>query len=360
MNKTHLLTFVFIFFNSLCALAIDSVEAPPSNWKKGGWGFSAQAEYFQSRANYDEVRGSYSKLATNNSFNSLESTSRIRYSLSRTFSFYAGLGVSQARAIDSVSEKTNSGLSQALIGGDFLLWNRWIRLVPEVQLGATLAPIKKNQTQPLYGDGVNYLSIGLHALKPFSYFRLTGYAGAYIPADGFAKLFRYSLGADWRFTKRFAVIAEISGYETLLKDELTLAERSTTTTSANAGSMRFATYNPALLESRIWLGFKPDDDFELRAGYGKTIDGVRSAEGQSILFSLSFNQFPYANKRRSSGGSKRQNQSAPRSESSSKFKAQPESTETLLPQAPTEFPNTDGDDSLDDAEQILEDRNISE
>ena len=43
------------------------------------------------------------------------------------------------------------------------------------------------------------------------------------------------------------------------------------------------------MEGRIWLGFQPQKEIQVRAGFGQTITGTRTAQGQLLLLSLVLN-----------------------------------------------------------------------
>lgn len=320
------------------------IEVPQLSRGQGSFGFSLASEYFTTEANYDSYRGSFVRLTGDNSLTSFESTLRAQYGVTQRFTVFTGLGYSQVRAVDAVNEKTNAGLTEAFVGANFLIWKKWAHVIPEIQASYPIDETVSNQTVPLTSDGVMYARAGVFVLKPFKWFRLQSYLGIHFPTEGLAKLALYSIGGEVPLGRpsRFAIGASLDGYETLISDELTLAERRQTTLAANAGSQRFYAFDPALMEGRLWASFTPDRGIRIRAGYAKTIDGIRAAEGQSFLLSVSFHSVP---KNRHLIEAERQERiRRKRAEAAKKFEATPAQSETEYLR----------DDSLDETERMLE------
>jgi hypothetical protein len=83
----------------------------------------------------------------------------------------------------------------------------------------------------------------------------------------------------------------------LISDELTAADRTITQTSADAGSERYRSYNPAIMLARGWVGFKPGQTVEIRVGYMQTLTGQREAAGQALTLNVVFNSIPFRRSR---------------------------------------------------------------
>lgn len=288
MKRNRLSNIAAVILLPFVAQGATLPESPPSAWNPGSLGFSTTSEYFTSNANYDETRGSFSKLPTGNSFSVFETRARARYAFTHAVSAFGGLGFAQSRAIDTTNEKTNSNVTDVFVGADFQLIRRWWRVVPEIEMSFPLDEPTRGQIVPLTSDGVWYTRAGVFLFKPYKYFRMESYLGFIYPGEGLAKRFLYSLLAETA-VKGFSLGGGIAGTETLLVDEKSSAERTAIHALANAGSRKYWAYNPALLEARAWLGYRIDRAFTVRLGYGKTLNGVRSAEGQSILLSLAYN-----------------------------------------------------------------------
>ena len=327
-------------------------ESPPSIWNPESMGVSSSAEYFNSTANYDETRGSYTKLANSNSFTNFETRTRGRYAFSNSVSAFTGFGFAQSQATDISTNKTNTNVTDVFLGADFQLLRRWWRVIPEFEFSYPTDAATKNQTVPLTNEGVWYARAGVFMFKPYKYFRFESYLGFHYPGEGLAKRFIYTLLAETAFASGFSLGGGIDGTESLLADEKSSADRLTPQVFADAGSHRFWAYNPSLIEARVWLGFRADKAFTFRLGYAKTLNGMRSAEGQSLLLSLAYN----------SPGDKMEGKRLRdilQKRADENFKTEPEKTDPEIFQQPDSEPLTPKikkKETLDDTEKLLENR----
>lgn len=325
------------------ALAFTVPETPPSAWNEGSFGVQTSTEYFTSKANYDVSRGAFEDLPAGNSWTSFENRAKLRFGFTRNFAIFAGLGYGSSTAKTSLIENTNSSITEVFAGANFLLARRWWRVVPEIEVSYPGQQTQYLQTNPLTSDGAPYARAGVFLFKPYKYLRFESYLGAHFPGEGLAKRFQYSLAAELALLGSFTLGGGVQGYETIISDDTSFAERRATQATANATSERFWAYNPALIEAKGWVGFRFDKAFNVRLGYAKTINGVRNAEGQSFLINLNFSSAG-SRKKRSNGV---QVEQVPVSRDSRDFKTEPEAND------PEYF---DQRDSLDNTERLLENR----
>lgn len=258
------------------------------SWMTDSWGTSLTGEYFSSNTNYDQKRGSFTRLVGNNSFSNFTSHVRSRYGLTNSTALFAGFGFAQTNVQDALGERSGSSLTDLSLGADFILWRRWIKAIVEAQGGYPIDYVDRMQKKPLTSDGVPFGRLGIFVYKPFRHFRLTGYVGFDYPTEGLSKKMLYQVYGEIP-VRKFLIGGGINGYEAVMSDSLSQAERQATPIVTSAQSLRYYAFEPALLEARGWVGFKPSKHWSVRAGYAKTINGLRTAEGQSFLFSLAFN-----------------------------------------------------------------------
>jgi hypothetical protein len=276
-------------FEPTFAASLSSPEEPPFQWRGNSWGVSSYNEYFMTNANFDRARGSFNNLPAQNTFKSFQTTLRGRFAFTSDFAAFAGIAGGYSMASDAKADKTTSGIDHALIGANYVAWQKGVRVIPEVSAGLVLSNNNVGQLTPMIGDGVNYGRLGVFVFKPFKQLILNSYAGLHIPTGGLAKRFLYQLSTEYNLSKTFALGLGINGYETVMGDSQSEADRNRTTLSGNAGSNRFWAFDPSLLEARLWVGFKPEPGMAIRLGYGNAITGIRTAEGQSVLLSFVFN-----------------------------------------------------------------------
>jgi hypothetical protein len=299
-NPLWAIPHILIFFVCTTSqnVAASPIEAPPWTWRKGSFGISNTTEYFTTSANFGPARGEFTRLFGENSLTDFNSWLRGRYAFWSKFSMYGGLGLSQVRALDQFSEKTNSSLTEAFLGGHFTVWRNWLLMVAELECGMPLgaggpfASFSKTQSTPLVSDAAYYARAILHMRRNLWRAQLFGYAGVHLPTEGLAKRLLYGVFAEIPLGDFMMVGGGMDGHEVILNDELTLAERLITQVSANAGSQRFRSFDPAVLRARGWVGFKPGKTIEIRAGYLQTITGLREANGSSFTLNLVFSSAP--------------------------------------------------------------------
>lgn len=263
------------------------IETPPWIWRKGSFGISANTEYFSSKANYGPARGEYTRLTGDNNLTDFQTSIRGRYAFWPQFSMYGGFGFTQVRAVDSINEKSNNGVSDVFAGGHFIVWREWLRMIAEVEAGVPVTNVVRNQTVPMVTEGSMWARGLLHLRKDAFKTKFFGHFGVRVPTEGLAKTLLYGVFAEVPLGK-LSLGGGVDGYETLMGDELSLAERSATAVSANAGSFRYRAFDPALLRARAWVGFRPGNTTEVRVGYDKTITGLRAAEGQALTLNVVF------------------------------------------------------------------------
>lgn len=344
--------FAFVVINAIAlSSALGSpIETPPWAWRAGSFGLSSSSEYFWTRANYGPTRGEYSRLSGDNNLTDFQTWVRARYAFWSKFSVYGGAGLTQVRVLDAFNEKTNSGISDAFAGGHFVIWREWLRMVAEVEIGMPVATVSRYQISPLVNDGAIYGRGLLHLRKDIGALKVFGYIGARIPTEGLAKTMHYGAFAEVPLGK-IMLGGGVDGVETLLNDDLTLVERSITMGTANGGSNRYRTFDPAMLRARGWIGFKPGGTVEIRAGYDKTLTGLRTAEGQAITLGVVFSSVPRRSRAGSISDSPDDRISAPGTTDSFKVDSEQTDPEVIKPNNDFE-PGTSGGD-LNETERLL-------
>lgn len=271
------------------ALAVTAFERPPGGWLDRSLGLSVTTEYFTTKANYESARGSYTRLTGDNKFSSLDTKFRARYSFSRELSAFGGFGLGYSQATDATFQKSNSQISEIFGGLNFLLHRKYLHVVPEVIVSAPINATSPVQTAPMTSDGVPYLRTGLFVHKPYRYFRFGAFGGFHVPLSDLGTRLVYELTVDARVFSIVTIGGGINGYETFLSDNGSLASRRQTAALANAGSQRYYAFEPALIEARGWVGFRPDRTLWIRVGAAKTLNGTNTAEGLALTASITYN-----------------------------------------------------------------------
>ncbi|HRK08095.1 MAG TPA: hypothetical protein PLZ57_10030 [Pseudobdellovibrionaceae bacterium] len=278
--------------SSPSAFAAPYVEQPPWGWRKASFGFGGSTRYTTTQANYGPGRGEFTRLTGDNQLTAFETNFRGRYAFWPKFSMYAGGAFSQVRAIDSVNEKTNNGLTEINAGGHFVVWRNWLIMIAEVQGGIAMSKNTRLQTAPLLHDGVSYAQAVLHMRKNIGRTRWIGHVGANFPSDGFAKKVLYGFVGELPIGDAMLIGGGVEGYDSMITDELTESERNLSINAANAGSQIFAAWDPAQTSFKVYAGFLPGRTVDIRAGYQQSFTGLRAPHAQTFFLSLNFGSVP--------------------------------------------------------------------
>lgn len=275
------------------AHAVAANEPPPGVFTEDSLGAQISSEYFTTNANYEPSRGTVTGLVNGSSLTEIETKLRGRYTLSKQLSFFVGTAYTSTQVVDQSygpsNTKNNGQFTSGLAGVDYMWNTHFVQLVPELIFSLPIDQTSSTQLNPMTNDGVTYVKLGLFAIKPYRRFRLGAYLGTLYPIDALAKRLNYEATIDWRAYKAITLGAGLDGYETLVSDTDTLVDRQTSDVRANAGSERFYAFNPSLLEARGWIGVRPNRSFWVRLGYGRTLTGLHTAVGQSVILSLIYN-----------------------------------------------------------------------
>lgn len=367
-NHSALILALALLLSPAVSRATRAYEAPPAGWSQGALGLSVNGEYFASEANYANKRGEFERLPLSGKFNVIETQTRARYGFSRAVSFYGGFGYARAEASDRFQTKSNGAFTDVHLGLNYLLMKKPFVLVPDLQFSYAIDTVSRTQTTPLTNDGASFGRAGFYAYKFFRRFRLQGYSGVQIPTENDTMRLLYEVSAEIPFGA-FFIGGGVNGYEALTSDPLTQNDRTYVQTRANAYSSRFYANEPGLIEARAWAGYLFNSNLVARVGYGKTVNGLRTAEGQSLVFSLATN-IPTlgANFNRGSDAEIGRGFPAPRARQryEQSFEADSESVDqelfnedpTDLPQPPParKAPTTNPKVDLDQTEKLLERR----
>ena len=288
--------FLFVFGSGLIvslsanAFSLGRDALPPSPmWQSGSLQFGTQGYYFLSDANYTNVGGEFEKLQGGEDIAALGLQVYGKYAFNSSLAVY-GFGNAGRIAVTSTNNtETNFTLDGVGGGLYYTLWKKVVRLMLHVKFQFTLDGVESSRTDPLTSDGVTYLLPELYAFKKMGNF--IGYLniGARFPDEGLAKNFFYGIGGAFTFNRFMAGLA-LRGSTLLVEDEFsaTPTQRTVVTDRVNGTSLVYYAPDPQGMDVTFWGSMNLTPDLSLALGYGLTIDGKNSAEGNAILFGLNF------------------------------------------------------------------------
>jgi hypothetical protein len=249
------------------------------------WELEVTSDYFQTNANYLKSGGSYDNLLNGGSYQLLNTDFNVRWVPFKNWGIFAGTSLGFAQSNDGVQTRTNSQFSRALLGTDFVLFERGFKVIPEITATFPLAPTSASPTAVQTTEGDTEFAGRLIARFDFSRFHNQGNLGFRYRDGGRAALMTYGAGSEMEFHKSY-LGAEIAGYTTAQQDTMTAtpSARETPSFSVNGSSAMFNSVNPSLLMSNLWYRHEGSQN-SLSVGVGTTLNGTNAAAGQQVFIS---------------------------------------------------------------------------
>jgi len=295
--RTKLHAFILMFI-LLFAWDVSSFAALPSAFRPGRFRFSAETEYFSTKANYDKD-GEKVDLPTNESYSVLTNSFDAAMYTDSRMAWSAGVGYAYAKSTDSFSvDRTNGVFTDAHASVQKLIALSAFRLIPEIQVLFPFKEIDPNGDEVLTNEGVTTIKAGSWAAFPLGPVKLYGYAGYENRGDGRSALLPWLVGLDWKATSAWSLDAEIGGFRSISDDEFKANDqtirRTSVTNKVDGGSLRYYSVNPNLTDVKIEARFAASRDFTIQAGLAQTLAGQNTAQGMTILVGVALNMDPPA------------------------------------------------------------------
>lgn len=276
-NLQHLTSIILaLLLLSPGAGAFDSYK----EFKRDRWDFELGANYFYSEANYGSTGSGTSSLTSGNHYQLLDVNLSTRYMPSRDWSVFAMGTIGSAESKDSVATRSNSSLSQLVGGFDFVMYDGWFQLVPEL---AVLIPLQKVDTASdaaLNSEGVYEMWARLTAQKDFGPLRGYGWIGFNYRGEERSYLLPWGLGVQLK-GRSVRLGGEIFGFQSISEDKDTNNKtlRDAYLNTVDAGSYKFYSVNPSVVDSLVYLTWMINSKWSLQGNTGLTLAGENSAAG---------------------------------------------------------------------------------
>lgn len=249
-------------------------------FKRDHWDFELGANYFYSEANYVSAGSGTSSLTSGNHYQLLDVNLSTRYMPARDWSIFAMGTIGSAESKDSVATRSNSSLSQLIGGFDFVMYDGWFQLVPEL---AVLIPLQKVDTASdavLNSEGVYEMWARATAQKDFGSLRGYGWIGFNYRGEERSYLMPWGVGVQLK-GRSVRLGGEIFGFQSISDDKDTNNKtlRNAYLNTVDAGSYKFYSVNPSVVDSLAYFTWMINSKWSLQANTGLTLTGENSAAG---------------------------------------------------------------------------------
>lgn len=287
----HLLLLLsFALFSPLTSTAeVPLFDESSRKFQPGFWDIQTQLNYFEANANYDKDGGSYSSLPSGYAYRLITVDFGAHYGLSRRMGTFVGAQVAQAESKDPVDTRTNSSISKAFVGFDYvLLQNETYDVFPEVALTLPTERVDTAKDEVLNGERAIELLTQITARARWGMLDPFASVGLNYRDEGRSSLLPYALGAEMKF-KALRFGGELRGYQTIIKDQYSdNQEERIQVAPKNGNSLKFYSVDPSLLEANVWLRSNNKSDLGWKIGGGSTMTGANTAAGWNAFFGVSF------------------------------------------------------------------------
>lgn len=248
-------------------------------FKRDRWDFDLSSEYFRTESNYNSG-GSQERLGSGQYLHSMDVNIGTRYFLGKKSSFFASTTISTVETRGSIATRTNSTISQAVAGVDWLAYSESFDLIPEVSLLMPLDVASLGGDTALNAEGVVELRPRFTVQTQFRSFGTYAYSGFTYRDKGRSFLLPWGVGAFYKLSNS-RVGAEIFGYQSITddKDTKNRSERLANLMTVNAGSLRYASVNPSLMDTNFFWHTGINNAWSFDVAGGISVMGTNTASG---------------------------------------------------------------------------------
>ncbi len=280
MKKTKIIVSLLLptLFNSL-----GFTEEIFHSYRQGRADFGISVDYFKTTANFS-TDGSKSDLLSGTYLQKIDTIIGARYVLYDDWALFSSVKIGSSESQDALATRRNSSVSQISIGSDYQLFNTgfWSSNV-ELSYTHAVEKVELATDNVLNNDGAHEVrgmltsSVDFNGLLPF------GQIGFAFRTEGLSTLVLYSGGLELRLNP-IILGALIRGFGTLKEDENSTRPyvRDVITGRVDAGSRKYDSINPTLLDSELYLKYNFDRDLSIKGFGGYTLSGTNTAVGYQV------------------------------------------------------------------------------
>ncbi|MGZ3768831.1 MAG: hypothetical protein ACXVCP_05000 [Bdellovibrio sp.] len=263
----------FILFQPV--LALDNYK----EYKRDRWDFEAATQFFYSEANYLTYGTSTQGLPNNNHYQLLDVTFATRYMPKPNWAMFGFVNVGNSESVDSIARRTNSSFNFAGVGFDFVMYSGAFQLIPEFILVMPFQHVDPASDTVLNSEGVLEFRSRMLVQRDYGTFLGYGWLGFNYRGDGRSFLMPYGVGLKFKY-EAVHWGAEILGFQSVSSDTVSNnALRTGYINGVNAGSLKFYSKEPSLVDSQVYINFLLSKKWTLQANAGSTLAGENIAAG---------------------------------------------------------------------------------
>ncbi|HEY8269694.1 MAG TPA: hypothetical protein VIG33_02315 [Pseudobdellovibrionaceae bacterium] len=288
MKIAHLLPLCLFTLNFL-ALTSETVWASFDDYqhfRKGTYDLGIETQYFKTEANYASSGSSYHSLPYGQSYDIFNAYLMVRHELSKRSAWYGNLDIANATSYGVGYTRSNSAISDLKLGYAYRPYSDLFDVVTDFNVLIPFNEIDPNTDTVLNNEGVGEATGLLRIQREFSTVSTFGYIGGTFRQSR-SSLLPWGLGVEASYLK-WGWGGKIFGYQSITEDPDTVnkTQRLIVTDRVDAGSAKFYSVNPSLVDSEVFLKFKIQNAWTLTTGGGMTITGSNTGAGFHVGIGL--------------------------------------------------------------------------
>lgn len=279
-----------LFFFSLLALG-EYHEI--KTYSQKDWNMDFRGKYFLSDSNFSTGGGVYQALPNGYGYQLLDASMGFRSTIpERNWAVWGETQLAYVSAKSSSATRTNTGISYAKVGTDYILYEDVFTLIPEFSFTYPFVKNATNVDAAAIGEGVMEADARMLAQIRFRDFTMGGFAGFTYRDESRSSLVPYGIYAEIG-KKTWSFGGNLRGYSSASfdKDSNNQTARQNWATNFNGGSYKFFMPNPQLLETNFWAQVRTTKQMNFLCGFGMTLNGANTANGWNVMAGMTY-RFP--------------------------------------------------------------------
>lgn len=262
------------------ALAVDNYKT----FRRDFWEFEASTQFYKTEANYTSKFGSFSKLSNGNYFQQLDLNFGSRWVFDKDFAVFGYLGVGNAESKTSGTVRSNSALSNGMIGMEYLVYSDFIQIIPELSVVIPLETYTATGDTVMNNEGVFELRPAITVQSDFAGSFIWYTKGGFTYRDqGRSFLLPWHVGLEMKLPSS-RIGGRVFGYQSLTddKDTSNQSARLSATDTVNGGSLNWYAINPSKISTEAYFRFRVTDGWVGQVSGGLDLTGARSSAGYFV------------------------------------------------------------------------------
>ncbi len=266
-----------------------ALEEKVKPFKVGLWELSSQFTGFNSDANYTANGGEYLSLIKGQRYSLYDLDLSARWNPNARYGIFGDVVIASAQSQGVSETRTNSSVSDVTLGIDYMLYKGWVQIVPEFSGSFPMTRITPKTDGVMNSDGTMNGTFRILFRRELPWVRFYTHFGYQYKDDGRASRLPYALGAELDFNKTYLGF-ELGGFRSVSYDQdtNTPALKTTVTDRVNAGSLKFYSVNPSVMELKTWLAWDLAPYLSMNIGGGGTINGENYAAGYQFFAGITY------------------------------------------------------------------------